>query len=170
MCTPAAHPGFGSMRGARTDPCSSLTSLHIGQGAPPMTWGWVWGVLGVVHVLDQDVHLTPSRLWSITGRYQVAVACPAEPSILGVRATGPFCRVAQRRQSLRARFWNFHHRSSSGPPAHAQSQLGSSRRCRRRMWLLVARRRADSCRVDLLQLPERLLRLRAPHFDLGQWL
>jgi hypothetical protein len=63
MCTPAAHPGFGSMRGARTDPCSSLTSLHIGQGAPPMTWGWVWGVLGSVHVLDQDVHLTPSRLW-----------------------------------------------------------------------------------------------------------
>ena len=47
MCTPAAHPGFGSMRGARTDPCSSLASLRIGQGAPPMNWGWVWGCWGL---------------------------------------------------------------------------------------------------------------------------
>ena len=51
MCTPAAHPGFGLMRRARTDPFSSLASLRIGQGAPPMNWGWVWGVLGAVHVL-----------------------------------------------------------------------------------------------------------------------
>ena len=167
MYTPAAHPDFGSMRGARTDPCSSLASLRIGQGAPPMNWGWVWGVLGAVHVMDQGCASEPT--WEF-GHGPLAVACPAEPSIVRVRATGPFYRVAQRRQSCRARFWNFPHRSSSGPPAHAQSQLGSSQRCRRRMWLLVARRRADRCRLDLLQLSERLRRLRAPHFDLGQWI